>query len=63
MEEKQDKILISVTEASQLLGLSRPTVYRLINSGDFPVVRVFKRTMINRALLVKWANERTGVSP
>lgn len=63
MEEKQDKILISVTEASRLLGLSRPTVYRLINSGDFPVVRVFGRTMINQAGLVKWANERAGISP
>ena len=53
-----DKITVSVTEAAQLLGLSRPTVYKLIHRGDFPVLRVGTRTLIHRARLEEWAERQ-----
>ena len=51
----QEKIAVSVTEAAQLLNLSRPTVYKLIHSEGFPVMRVGTRTLIHRAKLEEWA--------
>lgn len=53
------KITVSVTEAAALLGVSRPTVYKLIHRGDFPVVRVGSRTLIHRRKLEEWAAAQT----
>lgn len=53
------RIAVSVTEAAQLLGLSRPTVYKLIHRGDFPVMRVGSRTLIHREKLEAWAASQT----
>ena len=50
-----ERIAISVTEAARLLGLSRPTVYKLIRREDFPVIRVGSRTLIHRDKLEMWA--------
>lgn len=52
------KIAVSVTEAAQLLGLSRPTIYKLIRQGDFPVMRVGSRTLIHRGKLEDWASKQ-----
>ncbi len=37
---KQEKILITPTEACQLLGIGRTTMYKLIHSGVIPAVRL-----------------------
>lgn len=55
----QEKIAISVTEAAELLGLSRPTVYKLMRRDDFPVLRIGTRTLIHRAKLEEWAARQT----
>jgi len=50
-----DKLASSVREACANLGLSEPTVYRLINKGKLAKVKVGRRTLITmesqRALL------------
>lgn len=51
----QEKITISVTEAAELLGVSRPTVYKLMHQDDFPMLRIGTRTLIHRAKLEEWA--------
>lgn len=56
----KEKIAISVTEAAELLGLSRPTVYKLIHRGDFPVMRIGTRTLIHRGKLEEWAAAQTA---
>lgn len=58
----QEKIALSVTEAAQLLNLSRPTIYKLIHSDGFPVMRVGTRTLIHRAKLEEWAARRAEES-
>jgi len=57
MEEQ--KIAVSVSEAAELLGLSRPSVYRLIHREDFPVMRIGGRTLIHRRKLEEWAAAQT----
>lgn len=56
----EKKIAVSVSEAAQLLGLSRPTVYKLIHRGDFPVMRIGSRTLVHREKLEEWAAAQTG---
>jgi excisionase family DNA binding protein len=38
--QAQEKILLRITEAADLLALGRTTVYNLIRSGDLTTVRI-----------------------
>jgi len=49
-----DKMAISIAEAAEIMGLSRPTVYQLIKRSDFPVFKIGKRTLISRSGLEAW---------
>ena len=52
------KIALNVTEASELLGVSRPVVYQLMHRRDFPAFKVGGRTLISRAGLEEWVNKQ-----
>lgn len=41
--------LLSLNEVAQLLSVSRPTVYRLIRSGELPAIRVGERLRFDQA--------------
>ncbi|MBA3766826.1 MAG: helix-turn-helix domain-containing protein [Acidobacteria bacterium] len=51
LAEIQAKEFLSVTETCALLGLSRRTVFRLLQSGRIPAVKFGRRTIIKRANL------------
>ena len=53
------KLALSVTETAEILGLSRPTVYDLIQREDFPSFRVGRRTTISRSGLERWVQEQS----
>lgn len=36
--------LISINEACELLGLTRPSIYKIINQNEIPVVQIFDKT-------------------
>lgn len=58
-------LMVSVTIAARMLGVSRSTAYDLINRGEFPVTprRVGSRLMINREHLEAWCRgEQTEVA-
>lgn len=55
---KRDSIALSVTEAAALLGVSRPTIYQLLNRADFPSFRIGARRLISRAGLERWVQEQ-----
>lgn len=56
--QKGDFIALSVTQAAALLGVSRPTVYQLMNRADFPSFRIGARRLISRAGLERWVQEQ-----
>ena len=49
-----EKLAYSVAEAARALGVSRPTVYRLLDRPDFPKVRVGTRVIIPCDLFAAW---------
>jgi excisionase family DNA binding protein len=51
-----DRLVYSVTEAGQLLGISRAFAYELAARGEIPVIRFGRRTVIPRALLLELLN-------
>lgn len=49
-----DKLTYSPTEAAQVLGVSRPTVYQLMKRADFPAFKVGSRTLVSAEGLRAW---------
>lgn len=58
--KEMEPMAISTSEAARLLGVSRPTIYKLIHRNDFPVFHVGTRTMISVEGLRKWVEKQTG---
>lgn len=54
VSKRIDPLAVSVAEAAQLIGLSRPKVYQLMQTGDFPSFKVGTRTLIPMEELRAW---------
>lgn len=52
--KKLKRLALSVAEAAEVLGVSRPTVYDLVNREDFPAFKVGTRTLISSEGLAAW---------
>ena len=46
-ELSADKRLIGLEEASKVLGISRPTLYRKIKNKDFSLIKIGRRSLIS----------------
>ena len=57
-----DKLAYSITEAAQLLGVSRPTLYALRGQPGFPAFRVGNRRLSSVEGLRDWIRSQTEVS-
>lgn len=60
MEELNNRLTYSPTEAAQVLGVSRPTIYTLIKREDFPAFKVGARTLISVLGLQEWVDNQAG---
>ena len=47
----------TVTEAAQLLGLSRNRTYEAISAGEVPALRIGRRVLVPRAALERMLSE------
>lgn len=56
------KMLISVEELSEQLGISLTVAYRLSRQADFPTVRIGRRRLVDVESLQKWIKARSGLS-
>lgn len=54
------ELTYSVTEAAEAIGVSRRTMYDLINREDFPTLKVGGRRLISKALLADWVIAQAG---
>ena len=53
-----ERLTLSIAETAAVLGLSRPSVYKLIHRGDFPAFSVGSRTLVSRELLADWVRQQ-----
>lgn len=54
-----ERLLITIREAAELLGLSESTVYRLAREDKIPVVRIGGSVRVNRRHLEAWIEQHT----
>lgn len=54
-----DKLTYSPSEAAEVLGVSRPTVYTLIKRDGFPAFKVGARTLVSVDGLREWVRRQT----
>jgi excisionase family DNA binding protein len=48
-EDNLDKLTYTVTEAAELLGISRTSAYECVNRGEIPSLRLGRRLLVTRA--------------
>lgn len=53
-----EPVAVNMTQAAQLLGVSRPTVYRLAKMPGFPVVHLGGCTRVLVDDLREWARQQ-----
>ena len=58
IEKNDDLVFLNTKELAALLGCSLPTVRRIMQRRDFPLIRVGKNMKVSREALKKWAEER-----
>jgi excisionase family DNA binding protein len=62
MEKTKDvllqPLLLNVSQVSKLLGLSRTTVYKLIDTEGLPVVRFGRAVRVRPTALQSWLEQR-----
>ena len=55
-----DKLAFSTTEAAEVLSISRPTLYQLLNRPDFPSFRVGNRVLVSADGLRRWVLQQAA---
>lgn len=50
--------LLTIPVVAEMLGVSRPTVYQLINNEGLPVIKFRKARRISPLSLQNWLSER-----
>ena len=48
----QDRLVFTVAEAGELLGISRAFAYELVARGDLPVIRLGRRRLVPKVALL-----------
>lgn len=55
-----ERLLLRPTEAAELLGVGRTTMYALLATGEIPSVRVGKSIRVPAGALERWVSVRTA---
>ena len=58
--DKLEPLAVSALEAARLLGVSKPTVYQLMNRADFPAFKIGTRTLISVEGLREWTRKQVN---
>lgn len=54
-----EALTISPTEAARLLGVSRPTMYKIMRQSGFPAFNVGGRVLISTEGLKEWVRDKS----
>ncbi len=53
---KPEKLAVTVQEAADMLGVSKPTMFELLHTGSINHKRIGKKILIPYKTLVDWVN-------
>lgn len=53
-------LMLDASTLSRTLGISRAGAYDLMNSKNFPTLRVGKRMMVSKVRLMEWVDRNSG---
>lgn len=53
---EQEKLTITVDEASKMLGVGRSLMLEIVKMEDFPAVQFNRKILINKKQFVEWFN-------
>ena len=53
-------LFLNATTISKLLGISSTTVYELMHTKDFPVLRVGNRMVVPKEKFKEWVEKNSG---
>lgn len=56
--ENMQKAILDVNDLLPLMGLSRPKLYELMNSENFPSFRIGRRLVVPTEAFYRWLNEQ-----
>lgn len=56
--ENENRDCFDLATGAAFLGVSMPTMLRLVNQDDFPAFRIGRRWCIPKTSLQTWANEQ-----
>ena len=51
-DRSEDRLVYTVAEAGQLLGISRAFAYELVARGEIPVIRLGRRRLVPKVALI-----------
>jgi predicted DNA-binding transcriptional regulator AlpA len=54
MENKKKKIMLSTRDVQQLIGCGRDHAYQLMNSNQFPTIKVGRMRFVNEEIFLQW---------
>ena len=63
IEQLKAKEYLSINEVCQLLGISRRTVYRVIERGELNKIKIGSRTIIERSTLNRMLSDKETGKP
>ena len=52
--------MLNASEISKVLGISKAKAYELMNSKEFPTLRIGKRMMVSKEQLIHWINKESS---
>ena len=53
-----ERIALTVQEAADLLGISRPSILELIHSGEIPYRKIGRKFLISQHVLAAWLDQQ-----
>jgi excisionase family DNA binding protein len=58
MEKKDFPIMLTVVEVMQILGVSKRVAYEIMETKDFPLIRIRRSKRVNREDFFNWLEQK-----
>lgn len=58
MEKKDFPIMLTANEVSQILGVSKRVAYEIMDTPDFPLIKIRRTKRVNREDFFNWLEQK-----